>query len=384
MRIGILTLPFNINYGGVIQCYALQTVLQRMGHEVVVLNRKFDNPPLIVVMLRLVSIVKCFVRRYVFGNESIKLSNPFSHFYYIYVKYPIMDNRAIRDFVHSYFKITSSKASSRALRSYVLRHKLDCIVVGSDQVWRECYCPCITDYFLGFLPSGCKVRKIAYAASFGVQDSPISARWLDECIRLAGRFDALSVREDSGVTLMQEVFGLQAKRVLDPTMLLEREDYRLLVSKEDKAAASTGVLAYILDKTPEKKQIMDDVAGKLQLPCQSFIPDAEKVCVLPSVGQWLAAFDRAGFVITDSFHGCVFSILFRKNFIVILNKNRGADRFHSLLKQFGLQNRLISGYGDLKKKAGELFKPIDYAAVEEKLSRLKADSLRFLREALTK
>lgn len=382
MRIGILTLPFNWNYGGIIQCFALQTVLQRMGHEVIVLNRKFNNPRLREVMLRLGSIVKCFVRRYFLGNESIRLSNPFLHSYYI--KYPIMDNRAIRDFVHSNFKITSSKASSRALRSYVLRHQPDCIVVGSDQVWRECYCPCIIDYFLGFLPSGCKVRKIAYAASFGVQDSPISARWLDECIRLAERFDALSVREDSGVTLMQEVFGLQAKHVLDPTMLLEREDYRLLVSKEDKAAASTGVLAYILDKTPEKKQIMDDVAGKLQLPCRSFIPDAEKVCVLPSVGQWLAAFDRAGFVITDSFHGCVFSILFRKNFIVILNKDRGADRFHSLLKQFGLQNRLISGYGDLEKRAGELFKPIDYAAVEEKLSRLKADSLRFLREALTK
>lgn len=383
MRIGILTQPFNWNYGGIIQCFALQTVLQRMGHEVIVLNRKFNNPPLREVMLRLGSIVKCVVRKYFLGNESVRLSNPFLHNYYIY-KYPIIDNTAIKDFIHPHFKFTPSTTSSHTLKKYVLNHELDCIVVGSDQVWRECYSPCITDYFLGFLPSGCKVRKIAYAASFGVQDSPISARWLDECIRLAGRFDALSVREDSGVTLMQEVFGLQAKHVLDPTMLLEREDYRLLVSKEDKAAASTGVLAYILDKTPEKKQIMDDVAGKLQLPCRSFIPDAEKVCVLPSVGQWLAAFDRAGFVITDSFHGCVFSILFRKNFIVILNKDRGADRFHSLLKQFGLQNRLISGYGDLEKRAGELFKPIDYAAVEEKLSRLKADSLRFLREALTK
>ena len=382
MKIGILTLPLYCNYGGILQCYALQTVLQRMGHEVIVLNRKFNNPPLREVMLRLGSIVKCVVRKYFLGNESVRLSNPFLHNYYI--KYPIWDSSANISFIHSNFKFTPSTTSSRALRNYVLRHQLDCIVVGSDQVWRECYCPCITDYFLGFLPSGCKVRKIAYAASFGVQDSPISARWLDECIRLAGRFDALSVREDSGVTLMQEVFGLQAKHVLDPTMLLEREDYRLLVSKEDKAAASTGVLAYILDKTPEKKQIMDDVAGKLQLPCRSFIPDAEKVCVLPSVGQWLAAFDRAGFVITDSFHGCVFSILFRKNFIVILNKDRGADRFHSLLKQFGLQNRLISGYGDLEKRAGELFKPIDYTAVEEKLSRLKADSLRFLREALTK
>lgn len=382
MKIGILTLPLYYNYGGILQCYVLQTVLQRMGHEVIVLNRKFNNPPLREVMLRLGSIVKCVVRKYFLGNESVRLSNPFLHNYYI--KYPIWDSSANISFIHSNFKFTPSTTSSRALRNYVLRHQLDCIVVGSDQVWRECYCPCITDYFLGFLPSGCKVRKIAYAASFGVQDSPISARWLDECIRLAGRFDALSVREDSGVTLMQEVFGLQAKHVLDPTMLLEREDYRLLVSKEDKAAASTGVLAYILDKTPEKKQIMDDVAGKLQLPCRSFIPDAEKVCVLPSVGQWLAAFDRAGFVITDSFHGCVFSILFRKNFIVILNKDRGADRFHSLLKQFGLQNRLISGYGDLEKRAGELFKPIDYAAVEEKLSRLKADSLRFLREALTK
>lgn len=382
MKIAILTLPLNLNYGGILQCYALQTVLERMGHEVIVLNRKFNNPPLREVMLQLGSIVKCVVRKYFLGNRSIRLSNPFLHNYYI--KYPIWDSSANISFIHSNFKFTPSTTSSRALRNYVLRHQLDCIVVGSDQVWRECYCPCITDYFLGFLPSGCKVRKIAYAASFGVQDSPISARWLDECIRLAGRFDALSVREDSGVTLMQEVFGLQAKHVLDPTMLLEREDYRLLVSKEDKAAASTGVLAYILDKTPEKKQIMDDVAGKLQLPCRSFIPDAEKVCVLPSVGQWLAAFDRAGFVITDSFHGCVFSILFRKNFIVILNKDRGADRFHSLLKQFGLQNRLISGYGDLEKRAGELFKPIDYAAVEEKLSRLKADSLRFLREALTK
>lgn len=382
MRIGILTLPFNWNYGGIIQCFALQTVLQRMGHEVVILDRKFAYPSLGMVMLRLGSVVKCFVRRYFFGDKSIRLSNPFLHNYYI--KYPIWDSSANINFIHSNFKFTPSTTSSRALRSYVLRHQPDCIVVGSDQVWRECYCPCITDYFLGFLPSGCKVRKIAYAASFGVQDSPISDRWLDECIRLAGRFDALSVREDSGVTLMREVFGLQAKHVLDPTMLLEREDYRLLVSKEDKVAASTGVLAYILDKTPEKKQIMDDVIGKLQLPCRSFIPDAEKVCVLPSVGQWLAAFDRAGFVITDSFHGCVFSILFRKNFIVILNKNRGADRFHSLLKQFGLQNRLISGYGDLEKRAGELFKPIDYAAVEEKLSRLKADSLRFLQEALTK
>lgn len=382
MRIGILTLPFNWNYGGIIQCFALQTVLQRMGHEVVILDRKFAHPSIYGIILRLGSIVKCFVRKYFFGDKSIRLSNPFLHNYYI--KYPIWDSSANINFIHSNFKFTPSTTSSRALRNYVLRHQLDCIVVGSDQVWRECYCPCITDYFLGFLPSGCKVRKIAYAASFGVQDSPISARWLDECIRLAGRFDALSVREDSGVTLMQEVFGLQAKHVLDPTMLLEREDYRLLVSKEDKAAASTGVLAYILDKTPEKKQIMDDVAGKLQLPCRSFIPDAEKVCVLPSVGQWLAAFDRAGFVITDSFHGCVFSILFRKDFIVILNKDRGTDRFHFLLKQFGLQNRLISGYGDLEKRAGELFKPIDYAAVEEKLSRLKADSLRFLREALTK
>lgn len=371
MKIVILTLPLNLNYGGILQCYALQTILERMGHEVQVLTRpRYGRSYYIIYPL---AVCKRLLKRFVLGKKVAIFKAP----HQIIRQHT---NRFIHQYIHQY--------TQREWTAKIASH-FDAIVVGSDQVWRPIYYQPIEEAFLSFLGDA-DIKRVAYAASFGVDHCEYTEEQRELCSSLLKKFDAISVRESSGVQLCQEYFDTKAVQVLDPTLLLSVDDYRTLIKKGKTQPSKGNMLVYLLDRTKEKENFVERIAqakGLTPFWMNSDIDDEtlslEQRIKMP-VEQWLRSFDDADFVLTDSFHGCVFSILFRKNFIVILNKDRGADRFHSLLKQFGLQNRLISGYGDLEKRAGELFKPIDYAAVEEKLSRLKADSLRFLREALTK
>ena len=111
------------------------------------------------------------------------------------------------------------------LNKYFAEEHFDCFMVGSDQVWRPRYSPCITDYFLKEIPVNTKALKIAYAASFGTSNWEFSEEDTLECARLAKLFDKISVREKSGIRLCQENLGIQAQYVLDPTLMLDAGDY---------------------------------------------------------------------------------------------------------------------------------------------------------------
>jgi hypothetical protein len=226
-------------------------------------------------------------------------------------------------------------------------------VVGSDQVWRPRYSPCITNYFFDFLSPQDKVKRIAYAASFGVDEWEFSEEETSKCKDLLKLFDSISVREASGTHLCSKYLNRDdALHVLDPTMLLEKEDYISIVEREKEPKSSGALFCYILDESSEKKQIIESIVSQIntipftQMPkCKityENLRDRLEDCVYPSVTAWLRAFIDAEMVITDSFHGCVFSIIFNKPFWVIGNKERGFARFDSLLSIFGLQNRLIS------------------------------------------
>lgn len=251
-------------------------------------------------------------------------------------------------------------------------------------MWREEYSPCITDYFLGFLPDDCKAKKIAYAASFGVSVDPIESN-LDECTKLVCRFEAISVREESGVKLMKEIFDLDARLVLDPTLLMDAWHYRALVNKED--VKPSGVVSYILDETSEKQDIIDNITNEvgsiytriLLFPFRNRCENPKSV----SVSQWLAAIDNAEFVVTDSFHGCVFSIIFKKKFVALGNKERGLDRFISLLGRLGLQDRLVCSFEEFERRKDALMTAPDYAAVDLKLDNWRKESLDFLGKVLS-
>lgn len=384
MKIAILTLPLIDNYGGILQCYALQTVLEGTGHQVTVLDRRWPGSGNGLILRRLGSLAKCLLRKFVFGQKDIVLMSPWAEDYHIH-KCSEAEERGVKEirrFVRENIHLTKPLRSSKELAKWVERYGYDCIVVGSDQVWREIYSPDIEDFFLGFLPEGDNRLKITYAASFGTADSPISEAHLANCVRLAKRFDALSVRERSGVEILKETFGLEARLVLDPTLLLSAEQYKFPVENE----RTGGVVSYILDETDDKDSIISQVAKSLSIKetkvrISTRSADADTL-LKPSVEEWLASFASADFVVTDSFHGCVFSIINQKPFIAIANKDRGLERFTSLLGSFGLQERLVFNIEEFERKKSLLLRPIDYEPVDTKRRTLIQDSLEYLTDSL--
>lgn len=378
MKIAILTLPLHTNYGGILQCYALQTELEGRGHQVTVLNRRWPGPNARLVARRFASIAKCIVKKYLLGQKDIVLMNPWADDYNIHKPSEAEKKRhtEIRRFIKENIHLTKPLRSSDELREYVEANEVDCIVVGSDQVWRELYGPCIEDYFLGFLPEGDKRVKVTYAASFGTADSPISEDHLKNCIPLAKRFSSISVREQSGVEIMKDIFGVDAKLLLDPTLLLSAEQYKFPVKDMEKGC----LVSYILDETEDKIAILQEVTEALHLKNKKLRLDAtsQDDVVLPSIEEWLSSFANAEFVVTDSFHGCVFSIINHKPFIAIANKDRGLERFTSLLGTFGLMDRLIFGHEDFICKKTLPHRPIDYKLVDIKHRSLIHDSKDYL------
>ena len=331
--------------------------------------------------------LKCVFRRHVLGQKEWHVQKPWAE---NYAPYRTMEGlwgnpRFLQAFVREHIHQTKPLYSSRELGQAAEEGQFDSFVVGSDQVWREQYAPEITDYFLGFLPDSDRRPKVAYAASFGLDRVGISDEKLERCRQLAQRFTAVSVREQSAVRLAKEALAVDARWVLDPTLLLTAEDCQFAARSIGKDWA--GVITYILDGSEAKSQVASDVSNTFSLPLKalSISPQSEDVFLadmLP-VEEWLRAFAQADFVVTDSFHGCVFSIIHRKTFFVIANGVRGIDRINSLLGYFGLQDRLVFSMEDYRQKRSALLAPIDFAPVAEKLAKAQESSLAFLKEALS-
>src|SRR5690606_24691445 len=125
-------------------------------------------------------------------------------------------------------------------------------VVGSDQCWRPLYSPKISNYFLDFAENEKDIKRIGYAVSFGVSEWEFDKKNTERCALLAKKFDAISVREDSGIKLVKDYFDKDAVHVLDPTMLLQKEQYVKIASDEKQTKSPGNLKVYILDKTPEK------------------------------------------------------------------------------------------------------------------------------------
>lgn len=250
-------------------------------------------------------------------------------------------------------------------------------------MWRPLYYQPIEEAFLSFLGDA-KIKRVAYAASFGVDHCEYTEEQRKICSSLLKKFKAVSVRESSGVQLCQKYFDTKAVQVLDPTLLLSADDYRALI-KQGKTHPSKGnLLVYMLDRTKEKENFVERIAqakGLTPFWMNSDIDDEtlplEQRIKMP-VEQWLRSFDDAEFVLTDSFHGCVFSIIFRKQFLAIGNKERGLSRFQSLLTLFSLQDRLILSPDEYKSNLSS----IDYDQVQARLQSFQTQSLSFLKTNL--
>ncbi len=380
MKIAILTLPLsNNNYGGILQNWALQQVLKEMGHEPITLNRVHR----IDFLRRLKSIIVRLYRSAAEGNLHLNSKDDLLSFISGFTEYKI-DDKALRAFIRERICLTKELRNTWDLFLFSRRNSIDCYIIGSDQVWREIYSPKISDYFCRFLHDNSK--RISYAASFGISNCDISSRNITICRKLISKFKDLSVREFSGQAILSSVFDVQSEVVLDPTLLLSKDEYLELVASEDLIDDNT-ITSYILDSSSEKNIILESLCSSFnykRISLELFPQDDYRnPGRLVSISEWIASFASAKFILTDSFHGCVFAIIFNVPFIVIANNDRGIDRFISLLRQLNLESRLVFSYEDFLKRKEQMLTPIDYSSVNTILRTLQERSLNYLRRNTT-
>ncbi|ACT91331.1 polysaccharide pyruvyl transferase family protein [Dyadobacter fermentans] len=367
MKIGIITLPLHSNYGGILQAYALQKALSALGHQAFVIQPDKQNIPLVKRAIKFSKNTIKWLRgdNVIFNIDELKENA----------------SRITRPFVDKHIPLVSKSAiySDEELRSF------DAFVVGSDQIWRPKYYPNIAEAYFSFLPENSTAKRIAYAPSFGTDSWEYSISQAAECKRLIGKFNSLSVREISAVDLCNAHFNVKAEHVLDPTLLIERQTYIDLFQTSNKIHSGGTLFSYILDMNDEKTSAIKHI--EKQLNVTSFSPSKPSIKknvpielnIEYSVEQWLKAFNDAEFIITDSFHAVVFSIIFNKPFLVWGNVQRGLTRFSSLLRIFDLEDRLVTS---AKSVESVVAKKIDWQHVNSLHEKKKNESIQFLQEAL--
>lgn len=360
MRINLLTFHAALNYGAVWQAYALSKTLINMGHAVCIIDLRPPKKTPLNPVIRL--------RRQKFERFLKNHLPPFTKIY--------------REAVDL----------SRDLPVG------DTFVVGSDQVWN----PSITgrlkyEYFFEFIPDG--IRKIAYAASFGKKEVRWSQKQQAHIAFLLNRFDAISVRENSGARICQAIAGVPAVSVLDPVFLLSDSDYASLCSQT--YIKDNGLVCYKYDKGSRFLETVDYISKELNMsayiidrfrirhmwtiPAYTIIDKFRgkniKSISLPSPERWLGSLRQASFVFTDSFHGLAFSLILRKNFIVIPANLKRFIRIEELLKELELESRIFHSYDEIRRDY-RWKEAIDYNKVNKIISKKIKFSVDFLENAL--
>ena len=318
MNIAILTQPLYDNYGGILQNYALQQVLKEMGHNPVTIDFHCT--------LALKWYLRGIARALIKGTP-----------YRPYVKKrPSLFDSFVREYIET------TPAVIRYRRSQM--KGVDAVVVGSDQVWRFEYNQrTLTDMFLGFAKDY-QGLKIAYAASFGLDDwdAPMALR--KTCSKLSKSFDYVSVREEAGVRVCNNELGISAVQMPDPVLLLPASAYHSLC-KDIPHSNQPFICVYVLDNSPAIEKKIQAIQERTGYPARLF--SAGNLATL-SIQEWLAQFRDAGYVITDSYHGALFSMVFGKEYSLVENKERGSARFKQLRAITDLKQESIRGQAFLK------------------------------------
>ena len=341
MKIAILTLKFHSNFGFLMQAFAMQKVVRKLGHEAYHFYIKEET---VSIKKRLVLFFKKLIRNIISGAN-----------YSLFPYYPTNADREVKDkytwdFIKKNIQLTPyiPSLTTRNAKNIPI---FDAYIVGSDQVWRREFTDDILCYFFNFVPEN--TRKMSYAASFGKDNVTYSRKTLEECKKLLKSFDYITVREDDGVRICREFFNTDSTKVVDPTLLLSKDDYLSLIDDDELPLCEDPyIFIYILRPSKEKSEFINRFSHDRNMKVINIMPQKLEIvgkahldeCIYPSISKWLKGFSQAAFVITDSFHASVFSIIFHKQFYVVNDKNGGITRIPSLLKSLDINGRYSHEY----------------------------------------
>ena len=361
MKIGIATFHWSDNYGAVLQAYALQHYLRNMYSDVEIIDyRPFRNLP--------------WYKR-IIAKSPKRLVRKMEH-EYKRLKFEKFRDKHLICTKNSYSTIQSLKEEI---------HDYDVLITGSDQVWNPTWLSqneeMIDFYFLSFGTDSTK--RYSYAASVGHSDlSTIKPDWQKLFKEKLNDIDKISVREVSSIDLLNSMCGRSdVVSVVDPTLLLSNNHYKSLINRKRKR--NNEMMCYMLHgRERDADNYVEILRKELELNtvyCNATKTGIHKDYSLPSPENWLKMIHDASYVVTNSFHGVVYCIIFRTSFIaisiggIISTMN---SRIRDLLEEIGLSNRFCSP--NQKIEISELFKPINWDEVEEKLQPLISESKLYL------
>ncbi|AQS52645.1 hypothetical protein BW727_100237 [Jeotgalibaca dankookensis] len=368
-KVAILTLNGYFNYGNRLQNYALQEVIKSLGFEVeTIISTTKNREEQVTYPSKIYNSIKKgpkYVKKLVINKINKK---------------EVMKSAAIRTktfkyFTKEYIKETNYSISDGNIPND-LSDKYDYFVVGSDQVWNPNFREVSSLYFLLFTEEN---KRIAYAPSFGV--SEISLDYKENYKKWLSGFSKLSVREDDGAKIINDLVGKKAPVLVDPTLLLTKERWLSLSKEADNKPQKNYLLTYFLGGVPTKYQKrINRIANENNLEVINLGDVGEIETYKTGPSEFIDYINSCDIFCTDSFHGCVFAILMEKPFIVYERQGSSLSmysRINTLLNKFDLDSRKIENI----KTNSEVFNT-DYSNISSLLETERSKSLTFLKEAL--
>lgn len=364
MKIGIVTFWWTEdNYGQVLQCYALQCLLRKMGHDPFLIKTYPDE-------------YKVDRNKRYYINTFLSILNPKKIFIYIKRKLQKRKKGSKQFFVDRKFDEFRDRYISSTPNVYHYSDLMqnppiaDVYITGSDQVW----CHPSPIYYLNWGDK--KVKRVSYAASFGFTKASLS--YINTVKPWLKMFDIVSVREESGIEICGKAGRKNAICVPDPTLMLEKLDYvNLLV--ENRNNEENILLLYLLGNEIDfEVQDIYDFAARYSLKVK-FVASQGRFDSYqkeyPTIENWLSLINDAKYIVTNSFHGTVFSIIFEKKFLVIPlsgKDSRMNTRIDTLLNKYDLQERKFIDDLDV------LLNDIDFSGVKKKIAKERENAISFL------
>ena len=373
MKIGIVTWFHYRNYGTVLQAYALQKFLKSNGYNCVLVNYIPINN-------------KTFIEKIKSGNLKHRIASKIESCRYKFLEPNIKEmilerNRAFENFVAYNIDFTQKSQTSSEL--FKLNETIDCFICGSDQIWNPENFNGV--YYLNFVND--KNKKISYAPSFGVSHIPTSK--IEEIRQLVNKFDWLSVREDRGVSILKELTQKDVEVVVDPTLLLSKTDWGQVSVNPN--ISEDYILCYFLGDRKEYWKAVENLQ-KMTTYRVIIIParfnaylQKYEIRTSTSPEEFIGLIKNAKIVLTDSFHGVIFSLKFERDFYVFKrfkdkDKRSQNSRIYNILKMLNLEGRLIDS--NVLKDYKDNYSIENYGEINKVLSRKIDDSTAFLTKSL--